>query len=319
MTDSDFPQFPPDIEQEILSQVDAKIVKYQALDEEELLRITKNADAVICSAAPMTHKVISNMEKVGVIVVAGVGYDNIDVKAATDFGILVCNCPDFITYELPDHTVALILTLARKIVNMNAHCKANKWNTESWLEFKPLYNLAERTVGIVGFGRFGRLVAERLKVFKLNILAYDPYVPKEVAEKFGVKLIDLFTLLKNSDIISIHTPLSAETCHMIGKKELDMMKESAIIVNTARGEIIDQRALTEALKSRRIAGAALDVLEKEPPDPDDPISNLDNVVITPHMAWYSESSYMNLRRMTAEEVARILSGKTPKHPLNLKF
>jgi D-3-phosphoglycerate dehydrogenase len=240
------------------------------------------------------------------------GYDNIDIEAASRRGVLVCHVPRHSTQEVPDHTLALILALLRKIPWMHIATKSGHWD---WRAFRPIRNLEDMTAGIIGFGRLGKMVAARLKAFNLKILVYDPYVESSEAERMEVALTDLDTLMKSSDIVTVHTALTKETSCLIGKKELSMMKKGAIIVNASRGRVIDQKALTEALKTGHIAGAALDVLEDEPPKPDDPILKLDNVIITPHAAWYSEKASETDRRLAAEEALRILSEEKPLNPV----
>jgi D-3-phosphoglycerate dehydrogenase len=316
ITDSAFAD--GNLEQEILSRVGANVKKYQTYDQNEVGKITKTADAILCDGAPISRTIISNLENARVIVEYGVGYDNVDVKAAHEKGITVCNVPDFMTYEVAEHTMALILSLTRRVTWADNFTKAGRWNEYgawSWTKLMPITHLDGKTAGIVGFGRIGRQVAERLRAFRMKILAYDPYVTPNAATKVGVDLVDLPILMRQSDIISVNCLLSKETFHLIGKRELDLMKETALIVNTARGRVIDQVALVKALKSKRIAGAGLDVLEKEPCEPDDPVLSLENVIITPHVAAVSDKATLALRRLASEEVARVLRGERPKHPV----
>lgn len=316
ITDSDHPD--SKLEQEILGNIGAKVIKFQTYDEEEILKITRTAHAILCEFAPIRKRVISNLERARVIVVCGIGYDNVDVQAATEKGILVCNVPDYMTFEVADHTMALILAMARRITWADNLAKSGNWKRYgawAWSELMPIMHLDGRVAGIVGFGRIGRQVAERLQAFHLKVLAYDPFVPKDVASKMNVELVDLPTLLRESDIISVNALLSDQTYHLIGRDQLRLMKESSFIVNTGRGKIIDQQALVEALREGRIGGAALDVLEKEPPDEDDPILKLDNVMITPHLGGNSDKAVAELRRLGTEEVARVLSGQPPRHPV----
>jgi D-3-phosphoglycerate dehydrogenase len=253
------------------------------------------------------------LESLRGIVEAGVGYDTIDVEAATERGIPVCNTPDYITSEVTDHALSLILSLHRKVCRISRSTRTGTWN---WLEATPIKGFSELTVGIIGLGRIGRQVTERLKAFGPKILFFDPYVTVEKINEVGASRTDLEALLKESDIVTIHCLLTNETKHLIGERELRLMKESAVLVNVSRGAIIDQEALYKALKESWIAAAGLDVLEKEPPNPDDPLLKLDNVIVTPHIAWYSEQSTKLLRRLPAEEVVRILRNERPKHIVN---
>lgn len=307
------------VEQEILGKVGAKIRKYQMYDPVELKELTKSTDGIIASVAPIKRDVISNLEHARGIVCYGVGYDNVDVKAATEKGILVCNVPDFMTYEVAEHTMALILASVRKIPWADRYARTEAWKRNgirSWNNFRPLSYLDGRVVGIVGFGRIGRQVAELCQAFHMKVIAFDPYVPSEIARKMSVDLVDLPTLMKNSDIVSVNAFLSDETFHLIDEDELVLMKPSAIIVNTSRGKIINNEALARFLSEKKIAGAALDVLEQEPADPSSPLMKLDNIIITPHIAGMSEKASLNSRRLASEEMARILTGAPPRNPIN---
>lgn len=308
------------LEQEILGKIGAAVKKFQAHDVNELLRITRSAHGILCTYdAPFTEEVISNFENARVIVVSAVGYDNIDVKTATEKGVVVCNVPDYMTFEVAEHTIALILALIRRIPLADRFVRAGEWPAYgplSWTRLRPLSHLDGKVAGIVGFGRIGKQVAERLRAFRVRLMAYDPYVSKGDAAERGVELVSLHTLMKESDVIAVNALLSEETHHLIGDQELRLMKRTAIIVNTSRGKIIDQSALVQALVDQRIAGAGLDVLEREPPDANDPVLKLENVILTPHVGSTSEKSYSELRRMAAEEVGRVLLGERPRHPVN---
>jgi D-3-phosphoglycerate dehydrogenase / 2-oxoglutarate reductase len=307
------------IEAEILARIGATIQRFQTYDAEKVIEITREANGIICDYAPFNRQVISSLKKAKGIVVAGVGFDNIDLEAASEKGIVVCNTPNYMSYEVPEHAVALILSLTRKISAANLGSKSGEWSRfgeKYWSKLTPIFHLDGKTVGIIGLGRLGKKVAKRLSAFDTKVIAYDPYVSEEAMRASGVQRTDLDTLLRESDVISINACLTDETFHMIGARELSLMKETAILVNTARGKIIDQEALVKALASKRIAGAGLDVLEREPPDPNEEILKLDNVIITPHMAAFSEKTATEIRRLAAEEMVRILLGKTPLHALN---
>jgi len=310
ITDSDYEDH--DIEEKILSSIGADLIKFQCKTEDDVIKYCKDADGLLNQYAPITKRVIENLQKTKIIVRCGVGVDNIDVEAATKKGILVANVIYDVT-DVADHAVSLILSLIRKIPWADRKVKKNIWD---WKNMRPISRLKGKTVGIIGFGRIGRKVAQRLKGFEVEIIAYDPYVSMEVFNKYGVKRVDFENLISEADIITIHTPLTNETRHMIGEKEFKSMKRNAIIVNTSRGGVIDEKALYKALKEKWIAGAGLDVMEKEPPEKDNPILKLDNVIVTPHMAWYSENSFNEVRKIAAEEVARALTGQTPINLVN---
>jgi len=310
ITDSDYGSH--EIEEEVLSSIGADLVKFQCKTEDDIIRCCSDADGLLNQYAPITRRVIENLQRARIIVRYGVGVDNIDIKAATERGIFVANVIYDIT-DVADHTLSLILSLSRKIIWADRNVKENGWD---WKSVQPISRLKDKTVGIIGFGRIGRKVAQRLKGFEVKILSYDPYVPEEIFKEYGVEKVDFETLIKESDIITVHTPLTDETRHMIGEKELRSMKHDAILINVSRGGIIDEKALYKALKERWISGAGLDVLEVEPPSKDNPLLRLDNVIITPHMAWYSNKSLDEIRRKAAEEVARALSGQIPMNLVN---
>ena len=301
------------IEEEILGRVGATVRKFHCSNETEVIQAAKRADLVLCDSSPVTRKVILSLEKTIGIVEYGIGYDNIDVYAATERGIVVCNVPDFMTFEVADHAVTLLLALSRKLHKILPATRAGEWN---WKKFRPIDRLDGKTAGIIGFGNIGRQVAERLRAFKVDILAYDPYIPPENIKKLGAQPSTLQELLANSDLVSIHVPLNKETRHLIGEKELALMKPSAILVNTSRGAVIDQEALVASLRTGRPCAVGLDVLSQEPPKPRDPILGFENVVLTPHMGWYSKQSAQRLQEYAALEGERILTGQTPKHPVN---
>lgn len=205
------------------------------------------------------------------------------------------------------------LALARKLHKILPSTRAGEWN---WRKFRAIEGLDGRVAGIIGFGNIGRQVAKRLQAFQMHVKAYDPYVPPESLHRLGAEPATLEDLLSSCDIIVISVPLTKETRHLIGKRELAMMSKSSILVNTSRGSVIDQDALVAALQNREIGAAGLDVLPTEPPDPSDPILRLDNVIVTPHIGWYSEQSSLRLQENVALEAERILKGQTPKHPVN---
>jgi len=310
ITDSDYGSC--DIEEMILSPFGADVTLFQCRTEDDVIRCCADADALLNQYAPITRRVIESLQRTKVIVRYGVGVDNIDLKAATEKGIFVANVIYDLT-DVADHTVGLILSLVRKIPWADKNVKSGLWD---WKSVQPISRLKGKTVGIIGFGRIGRLVAQRLRGFEVKIVVYDPYIPPELFSKFGVEKVDFKTLIRESDIITIHAPLTDETKHMIGEEELKSMKRNAIVINVSRGKIIDERALYKALKEGWISGAGLDVMESEPPEKGNPLLKLSNVIITPHMAWYSRESLYEIRRIAAEEVARVLSGQVPMNLVN---
>ena len=281
-------------------------------DKSKLLEEIKDVDAIIVrSATKITKEVISRAERLKVIARAGVGVDNIDLNEATKRGIVVINAPDASSVSVAEHTIGLMLALARNLIYANNSLKNKKWEKK---KLKGI-ELRGKTLGIIGLGRIGSQVAKRAKAFEMRVIAYDPYVTKEYANKLGVELVDFETLLKESDFITIHVPLTEKTKNMITKKEIEKMKDGVFIINCARGGIINENDLYEALKNGKVAGAALDVFEKEPPF-DSPLLKLDNVIVTPHIGGNTKEAQKLACLMICEDIERILNGEPPKNPVN---
>jgi D-3-phosphoglycerate dehydrogenase len=301
-----------------LEKVGAELVPAQLryASPEEIIEVCKDADGLIVQYAKITREVIEGLEKCKVIARYGIGVDNVDVKAATEKGIFVVNVPDYCVEEVSDHTVALLLASVRKLLLYDKAVKSGTWDYKIG---KPLFRIQGKTLGLIGFGKLARRVAEKMKPFGVNIITYDPYINPELAKKYGAKLVNsLEELLKNSDFISIHVPLTDETYHLLSDKEFELMKDNVIIVNTARGPIIDEKALVKALEQGKVMYAGLDVTEVEPIPKDSPLLEFDNVIITPHVAWYSEESQKELQTKAARGVAEVLSGKVPTYFVNPK-
>lgn len=301
-------------ERRILSALDGLVLEtHHCKDEQALCGLVEDADAVIVQFAPITRRVIGCMKRCKVIVRYAIGVDNIDLDAATQKGIYVANVPDYSIDEVSNHAIALMMALAKKLMPLAASVKQGKWD---YTVTKPLYRMRGQTLGLVGFGRIPCMVAEKMRGFGLKILAYDPYVKPETARKLGVELVSLEALLESADYVSVHCPLTKDTYHLLGEAEFHRMKPSAILINTARGPIVEEKALVAALRQGEIAAAGLDVLEQEPVCPDSPLLQMDNVIVTPHNAWYSEDAVTTLQCSVAEEVVRVLTGNAPKHLVN---
>ncbi len=311
VTDLGYPSY--DNERKVLEAVGAKVDLASAQTEDETIKACKNADGILNRAAPMTARVITTLNKCRVIARYGVGVDNVDVQAATARKIVVANVPDYCNDEVSTQTVTLMLALARKIVSHDKAVRGGAWDIGS---SDPIYRTAGRTVGLVGLGRIARAVAAKLGGFGMKIVATDPFVTPEQAREIGVDLVEMDALLAASDFVSLHAPLTDDTRKMINGETLAKMKPTAFLVNTSRGGLIDQRALIEALKARVIAGAALDVYEVEPLEPDSPLKELDNVILTDHAGWYSEDSIVELQTRAAKAVAAVLSGARPESVVN---
>jgi len=288
----------------------AELVLAQVRKEEELIRVCKEADGLINQYALLTRRVLENLPKCKVVARYGVGVDSIDLKAATDLGIIVANVPDYCVDEVASHTVAMILTLARKTAFFDRKVKSNQWD---FTQGMPIDRIQGKTLGLIGCGRIGLEVAKRISPFGVKVLAFDPYIQK--AER-GIELTDLGTILKRSNFISIHCPLNDSTHHLIGEREFQIMEKRPLLINTSRGPIIKEKALIKALEEGRISGAGLDVLETEPPDSGNPMLEMENVIFSPHVGFYSEESISELKQRTAKNVADVLSGKKPFSVVN---
>ena len=302
------------IERSILDKYGYRVEQGSGNSVEELIDNAREAHALIGSHQPYTRKVFEELKLLKIVALIGVGHDTVDLKAAEDHGIRVTNVPDLITDPVADHTLGLILALIRQIPQGFDLVKLGVWESRMWKWAPNVSKLSALTAGIVGFGRTGQAVAKRLKAFGTRIMAFDPYV-KQVAEPDVTLFSSLKDLLPRVDILCLHAFLSEETHNMIGEAELKSMKRTAILVNASRGALIDEKSLYTALCQGWIAGAALDVMEPEPPTNDNPLLKSDRVIITPHVAFYSQESLVEQRRRTAEEVARALQGLPALHPL----
>ena len=300
------------IEKEILAGINAEVFVSHCKTEEDVIKICSDMDGLLVSYVPIGKKVIENLHKCKVIVKYAVGVDNIDLEAATLKKIFVANVPRYCVEEVSTHTVALLLNLIRKISKYDQSVKKGCWDP---LVGDPTFRLENRVLGIIGFGNIGKSVAEKFRPFKFSIIVYDPLVNDKIISKYGAKKVELEALLRQSDYISLHCPLNKYTKHLIDFEEIAIMKKGAFIINTSRGEIIDQKALYKALQDGKIAGAALDVLEKDPPSLID-IINADNIIYTPHVAWNSVEAETELRESAAQEVKRVLEGGKPLNLVN---
>lgn len=307
--------FPVVEELEALAKINAEVLGADVTSEDEIIKVAQDADALMVVASQITRRVMEALPKCKVIVRYGIGYDNIDVEAATDNSILVVNIPDFCLEEVSSHAITLLLACAKKLVLLNNCLKQNSW-AESQKAMAPMGSIYGQTLGLVGCGNIGRMTARKAQCFGLGVLGYDPYLDKALAKEYEITLVELSELLRESDYISVHAPLTKETRHLIGEKEFKQMKPTAYFINTARGPIVDEAALVTALREKYIAGAGLDVFEKEPVGSGNPLFKMDNVIVTPHSASYCDASYERLKRSVGQEVARVLSGHWPKNLVN---
>lgn len=280
---------------------------------EEVVAAAADADAILNCYAPIPAEVIRALDRCRIIARYGIGLDTIDIPEATARGILVSNVPDYCIDEVSDHALALILSLVRRVAILDRSVRAGGWDLAP---ARPIHRLRGRTLGLVGFGRIARRLAEKTAPIGFRVVAFDPFVPDEAMRAAGAEPGDLQTVLATSDVVSVHAPLMPETRHLIGSAELAMMRAGAFLVNTSRGPLIDLDALRAFLDTGYLGGVALDVLETEPPDPDDVLLRHPDVIVTPHAGFYSEEATVEQQRKAAEQVIAALAGETPVYAVN---
>jgi D-3-phosphoglycerate dehydrogenase len=299
----------------ILDEIDAEMVIARPANDTEVVRAGREADAIIMhGAVPFTREIISQLKRCKVVCRTGVGVDRMDLRAAAEFGVKICNAAGCNSIEVAEQTIGLLIAISRKLVRMNQYAREGRWrrHTAELHAYRgPVHRVAGRSLGIVGLGHVGREVAPRAQGLKLNVQAVDPYLNPKIAKDLGVPLVSLDELIKTSDFISIHAPLTSQTRKMFSKAQFDAMKPTAYLINCARGALVDTNALYEALVAGRIAGAALDVTDPEPMPGDHKILTLANVIVTCHTAANSDESYRDCQTHAAREVARVLIGQPP--------
>jgi len=280
----------------------------------DVIAATRDADVVIVNMVVITSEVVTQWQKCRLVIRHGVGYDNVDVAALDRAGIPLCYIPDYCTEEVAEQAIALLLACGRRLVSsrrvLDASSARGSWD---FADVIPVYRMAGQTLGIIGCGRIGSLVYLKLRSFGFKFLICDPYLSEERKGELGIEVVDKETVFRHSDLVSIHTPLTPETRHLVNARTLAMMKPTAYLVNTARGPMVDPQALADALKSGAIAGAGIDVYYIEPPPPDYPLFGLPNVILTPHLAWYSEDSGRRIRELILTEIDRFLAGQPPRY------
>jgi D-3-phosphoglycerate dehydrogenase / 2-oxoglutarate reductase len=306
-------RYPPTVEPDILAEAGARLEAFHCRSEKEVIAVTEDADALLVSLTRVTREIVESWKKMKVVARLGVGVDAVDLEAATECGIMVTNVPDFCTEEVADTALGMILMLERKLHWMDRLVRLGTYNR---LSAAPLHRLRGRTLGIVGFGRIGKALTRRAIPLGYKLLTCDPYLDPDEWRHYPVEFTTLEQLLTLSDVVSLHVPLTGETRRMISVDQLRIMKPEAILINTARGAVVDQPALYEALSSGSLRGAGLDVLEKEPPDTDEPLLSLPNVIFTPHFGSYSEESHEEVRVKACRQIVQALKGQVPSCLVN---
>lgn len=309
-----------DLEKNIIDkrEIEGRPIEFQVLQtrvKETILREVQDSDAILVLYAEIDEEILQAAKNAKIISRYGIGVNMIDVDAATKINKMVANVNDYCVDEVSDHALAFILAHARRLFDYNEHTKIGEW------DFKqaaiPL-RAKEAVVGLVGFGKIPFRLAEKLTTIGYKVLAYDPFIDKETMAEEGVIKAELHELVAESDFISIHVPLFESTKHLISYKEFDLMKDSAYVINTARGPLIDEEALIDALENNKIAGAGLDVTETEPLPADHVFRKMKNVVLTPHAAWYSDKAFIEIREKAISNILDVYEGKEPTYWVNKK-
>lgn len=297
-------------EKKVIEAAGGDLLHGQYKTEEEIIKAAKDVDAVIVQFSHLTEKVIKSLTHCKVIVRYGIGYDNVHLKTAKEMGIEVCNVPDYCIDEVADHTVALALAMARQLLGID---KRTRTGIFKMAPISPMPAFNDMVFATMGLGRIAQQVLKRAKAFGFKLAAYDPFVSDDVFKENAIIKMDLDTLFRESDILSLNSPLTPDTKHVVNRRSLATMKNTSIIVNTSRGGLIDTDALALALQNNTIGYAGLDVYEYEPLVMDSPILACENAVLTSHVAYYSEASLLKLQKMAAEEVVRCMEGKEVKN------
>jgi len=297
--------------------VDLKAHQLKFASHEDIVDATRDADIVVVNMVPITRRLVETWTKCRTVIRHGVGYDNVDLQALDDAGIPLCYIPDYCVEEVAEQAIALIFASARRVVSsrkvLDESSAAGRWDFKDTI---PVFRMAGQKLGIIGCGRIGSRVYEKLKSFGFRFLICDPYLTLERKRDLGIETVDKETVFREADLVTIHTPLTPETRHIVNRETLGLMKRTAYIVNTARGGMIDIDALADVLRAGRIAGAAVDVYETEPPKPDFPLFEERNAILTPHLAWYSEDAGVRIREIILLEIERAINGLPPRFIAN---
>jgi D-3-phosphoglycerate dehydrogenase / 2-oxoglutarate reductase len=312
VTDSVFPSL--DLAKAALQRVDPELRMAKSASADDILAVARDADAVLVTYAKLPGELLRQLKRCKVIGRFGLGVDNIDLPAAKEMGITVTYVPDYCLQEVSDHAMALLLALARKIPLSDRLVQAGRWEMPAVV---PLHRLEGQVLGLIGLGNIPRKVVPKAQAFGLEVITHDPYVSPDVVKSLGVENVSFDELLARSDFISVHAPLMPQTRGLLNAQAFAKMKKGVLIINTARGPLIDEPALVQALDSGQVGGAALDVLATEPPPQDFPLRGRDNVILSPHTAFYSVDALEELQTKCASDVARVLSGEKPVYPVKM--
>jgi D-3-phosphoglycerate dehydrogenase / 2-oxoglutarate reductase len=305
------------IERPLYEAIDAEIIDarldHNAIDWDAYVRHLADADALVCHRMPVGRRALDAAPKLKVAVRSGVGYENFDLAAFAERGIPACNVPDYGSEDVAVHALALMLALRRRVVYFDCQLRRGHWR--GWPGALPVWRLTNQTLGIVGLGRIGSEFAKRARPLFGQVLACDPYIPESAFAAAGVEPVNLDELLARAHNVTLHVPLTSRTRHLIGAQQLALMQPTSVLVNTSRGQVVDQLALAEALASRAIEGAACDVWEHEPANLEHPLFRCDNFIASPHVAGMSVEGHVANRTKQAQEVVRVLSGQSPRNPV----
>jgi len=310
VTDSPFPSLDP--ARAALARIDFELRMAKSASADDILAVARDADAILVTYAKLEAPLLRQLTRCKAIGRFGLGVDNIDIKAAAELGISVNYVPDYCMHEVSDHAMALLLALGRKIPLSNKLVQAGRWEMPAVV---PIHRLTGRVLGLVGFGNIPRALAPKAKAFGLRVVTHDPYVAPEALAAAGVESVGFDRLLEISDFVSIHAPLIPATRGLFNAQVFAKMKPGAVLINTARGPLVDEDALIAALDSGRLGGAALDVVAVEPLAKDSKLLGRDNVIVSPHTAFYSVEALAELQTKCAADVARVLSGEKPVYPV----
>ncbi|RZV99175.1 MAG: C-terminal binding protein [Rhodobacteraceae bacterium] len=309
ITDATFPDVAA--ERQAAEAGGATFQRHSCKDAGEVAEAVRGADVVVVQFAPFTREAAQNMAEGGRVIRYGVGYNNIDIDALAERNLTAAYVPDYCTDEVSDHTAALALALLRKLPAFDRSVRSGDWDTQGVAKSMPPFS--ETVVGFLGFGRIARAVASRLSSFGMKIVAHDPFLKGD--GRPNVELVSERDLLARSDVLSLNAPATEDTLHFLNANRLAQMKPTAIVVNTARGDLIDEHALAEALEKGTIAGAGLDVFEEEPLSPTSPLRSAPNLLLSPHAAWFSNAAVARLQGLVADEISRALKGEPARQPI----